>query len=212
MLPHKEQLYWKSFNVMPDGAISEVAYRRNMLGEWTDPDEPALAFKATYESFRERWRGRFGWDLFKELKPDDLHYWQTLHVPSSGNQKEFDDQVMALSKVLVERINEREIAKHIVLESGDKGITKLDKYLRVLKFPEVQEFITLLRNLNGLRSGPAHVKGKDYQRAVQHFDLDRKGTQRVFSDVLAKAAFLLDGLVSFAIASADYSDGTSDAD
>lgn len=146
-LSHKEQLYWKSFNVVPDGGVSEVAFRRGILGQWADTDEPALAFKATYERFREAWREKFGWDLFKPLNPEDEHYWGTLHVPTSENQKEFDDQVMALAKLLIERLNEREIAKHITVEQNDKGITKFEKYLDTIGFPDRQQFITLLRNL-----------------------------------------------------------------
>lgn len=198
-LSHKEQLYWKSYNTSPDGGVSEVAFRRGILGEWADTDEPALAFKANYERFRTRWREKHGWELFKPLKPEDEHYWGTLHVPGSENQKEFDDQVMALAKLLIERLNEREIGKLVRLEEGDKGITKFAKYLDVMKFPQRQQFIALLRNLNGLRSGPAHVKGKDYQRAAQYFDLDGKGLPGAFSGLLVEATLVLKQLDAFAI-------------
>ncbi len=196
-ISHKEQLYWKSFNVAPDGSVSDVAYRRGILGEWADADEPALAFKFSYGRFRDGWREHFGWDLFKPLKPEDEHYWATLHVPASENQREFDDQVMSLSKVLVERLNEREIAKHITVEQGDKGITKFQKYLDEIGFPDRQELIKLLRNLNGLRSGPAHVKGRDYQRAAEHFALDEKGLAHAFSDLLVEATTLINKLGAF---------------
>ncbi|MFI1481830.1 hypothetical protein [Streptomyces sp. NPDC020747] len=199
-LSQKEQLYWKSFNVVPDGNVSEVAFRRGILGEWAAADEPALAFKASYERFRTSWRERFGWDLFKLLRPEDEHNWAILHVPASENQKEFDDQVMSLSKVLVERLNEREIAKHITVEPNDKGITKFQKYLGEVEFPERQELIILLRNLNGLRSGPAHVRGgKEYQRAAEHFDLEEKGLSSAFSDLLVEATALINCLRDFMV-------------
>ncbi|WP_157099325.1 hypothetical protein [Microbispora sp. ATCC PTA-5024] len=202
-LSHKEQLYWKSFNVVPDGGVSDVAFRRGILGQWLSPDEPALAFKAMYERFRVHWRERFGWDLFKPLKSEDQHYWGTLHVPVGENQKEFDDQVMALAKLLIERLNEREVAKYIKVEDSDKGITKFEKYLDVIGFPDRGRFIALLRNLNGLRSGPAHVKGKDYQRAAQHFDLDGKGLVQAFSELLEAATSLLQALDTFTPATSE---------
>ncbi|WP_067806611.1 hypothetical protein [Actinomadura formosensis] len=202
-LAHKEQLYWKSFNVVPDGNVSDVAFRRSILGQWTDADEPALAFKASYRRFRDRWHKQFGWDLFKPLRPEDEHYWTTLHVPASENQKEFDDQVMALSKVLVERLNERAITKHITVEPNDKGITKFQKYLDVVEFPDRQALITLLRNLNDLRSGPAHVKGKTYERASRHFDLDEKGQSRAFSDLFVAATALINSLDAFMVPNED---------
>ncbi|MBX7268802.1 hypothetical protein KIF24_24135 [Micromonospora sp. Llam7] len=196
-LSHKEQLYWKSFNVLPDGGVSDVAFRRGILGEWADTDEPALSFKANYERFRDGWRKKHGWDLFKPLKPEDEHYWGTLHVPASENQKEFDDQVMALAKLLVERLNEREVAKYITVGPNEKGIAKFEKYLEAIGFPDRQRFITLLRNLNGLRSGPAHVKGRDYQRAAQHFDLEGKGLSHAISGLLVEATAMLVLLGSF---------------
>jgi hypothetical protein len=194
-LSHTEQLYWKSFNVVPDGGVSKVAFQRGILGQFTDPDEPALAFKLAYERFGKQWHDRFGWDLFKPLGADDKHHWHALHVPVGGNQKEFDDQVMALSKLLIERLNERELAKHIEIADGDKGITKFEKYLEAVGFAKDQ-LVTFLRNLNGLRTGPAHVKGKDYQRAAQHFDLEGKGLARSFSDILTEATVLLAQLQS----------------
>jgi hypothetical protein len=189
-LSANEQLYWKSYNVVPDGGVSEVAFRRGILGEWTDPDEPALTFKLAYSQFREAWRRSFGWDLFKPLSPEDEHHWKALHVPASENQKDFDEQVMALSKLMVERLNEKEIAKNVQLEDGDKGITKFGKYLDHVGLPKDQ-LITFLRNLNGLRSGPAHVKGKDYQRAAEHFGVQDKGFVEAFANMLTEATLLL---------------------
>lgn len=134
----------------------------------------------------------FGWDLFKPLRQEDEHYFTSLHVPTGENQKEFDDQVMALAKVLVERINEAELAKYITVEKGDKGITKLDKYLELMRLAGRAEVIAFLRNLNGLRSGPAHVKGADYTRAATHFDLESKGLVGTLTAILDQATTIVE--------------------
>lgn len=189
-LSSTEQRYWRSFNVPPDGAMSEVAIRRSILGQWADADEPALAFKAAYSRFRQDWRATSGWELFKPLGPDDEHHLHGLHVPTGQNQKEFDEQVMALSKLLVERLNEAELGRRITLDEGDKGITKLEKYLDGVSFPK-DRLVTFLRNLNGLRSGPAHVKGRDYKRAAEHFDVAGKGHARAFAGMLTEATALI---------------------
>ena len=57
-------------------------------------------------------------------------------MPVSQNQKDFDDQVMALSKLLVERLNEAELARRAETDAGDKGITKFEKYLDHYAFPK----------------------------------------------------------------------------
>lgn len=196
-LANAEQLYWKSFNVAPDGGLSRVAFRRGMLGEWADAEEPALTFKSSYSRFREAWNKSQGWDLFKSLAPEDSHFWQALHVPADGNQREFDDQIMALSKVMVERLNDRGISKFISVEKDDKSIAKLEKYLEVIEYAERQELGTFLRYLNGLRSGPAHVKGDGYRKAAVHFEVSEKGMAAAFSDMLQVATRHLNQLMHY---------------
>jgi len=129
-----------------------------------------------------------------------------LHVPASENQKDFDDQVMALSKLLVERLNEKELAKHVQVAAEEKGITKFGKNLDGVGIPK-EQLITFLRNLNGLRSGPAHVKGKDYQRAAEHFDVAGKGFDQAFADMLTEATALIEQLRALTVESADGSPG-----
>ncbi|MFE4601115.1 hypothetical protein ACFRKE_09675 [Kitasatospora indigofera] len=197
-LAHAEQLYWKSFNVAPDGDLSDVAFRRGMLGEWADAEEPALVFKSTYQRFREKWSQVNGWDLFKDLASEDHHFWQALHVPGDGNQREFDDQIMALSKVMVERLNDRGVSKFITLEPNDKSIAKLEKYLEYIGYPGRVEFGTFLRYLNGLRSGPAHVKGDSYRKAAVHFRVDEMGMSGAFGAMLNSASIHLSRLLEFA--------------
>ena len=46
------------------------------------------------------------------------------------NQAEFDTQLVALTKILVDSINEKEITKDLkTLKENDKGITKLENFL-----------------------------------------------------------------------------------
>jgi hypothetical protein len=67
----------------------------------------------------------------------------------------------------------------------------------VLQFPEGLDLITLLRNLNGLRSGPAHVKGKRLSARRRAFALESKGLPAAFAAMLAEATFLLTGLAAY---------------
>lgn len=207
-LPHKEQLYWKRYNVPPDGRMSDVYFRRSMLGEWADATEPALVFKRTYERFGKHWHSKRGWELFKKLKPADAHHWTSLHVPSVGNQKEFDEQIMSLTKLLVDRINEAEVGKRATLEPNDKGgITKFGRYLDAIGFTEAGAFVQFLRNLQSLRSGAAHVKSaknnSDYQKAMRFFDLGTNGLSQGFADILDGATVFIGKLEELAVTGSD---------
>jgi hypothetical protein len=193
-MPHKEQLYWRSFNVPPDGTISDTYFGRSFLGQWLNPEASDLLFKLRYEQFRKRWSEAFDWDLFKPLKAADAHYLGTLHTPSDGNQADFDNQTMALAKVLIERLNEAELAQRIKVAKDDKGIAKLEKYLAAESFHSAGTRLEFLRNLQALRSGPAHVKGAAYEKAAQYFRVEADGHQAAFDAMLRSAIDLLDAL------------------
>lgn len=193
-MPHKEQLYWRSFNIPPDGKISDTHFGRSILGLWLNPEASDLLFKLRYDQFRKRWSEAFNWDLFKPLKAADAHYLGTLHIPSDSNQADFDHQTMALAKVLIERLNEAELAQRIEVGKDDKGIAKVEKYLAAEGFHPAGTRLESLRNLQALRSGPAHVKGAAYEKAARYFRVEEDGHQAAFDRMLRSAIDLLDAL------------------
>jgi hypothetical protein len=145
--------------VPPDGTISHTYFGRSFLGQWLNPEASDLLFKLRYEQFRKRWSEAFDWDLFKPLKAADAHYLGTLHTPSDGNQADFDNQTMALAKVLIERLNEAELAQRIKVGKDDKGIAKLEKYLAAESFTwrtrDWSSCVTCKRFVAGLRTSRA---------------------------------------------------------
>ncbi|GAB6139067.1 hypothetical protein [Halanaerobaculum tunisiense] len=130
-LPYKEQQYWKSFNIPPEGEISEVNFKRSFLGEFADPKKDDLVFKQTFKKVNNKWKEKFGWYLFKPLAKDDEHNLKVVRIPVTSSQHEFDQQALSLSKVLIDSLNEKKIGEEISdkLSSGDKGITKFGKFL-----------------------------------------------------------------------------------
>lgn len=194
-LPTKEQLYWKSFNVSPEGGVSEVARKRGELAEFADPSKLDLLFKVRFEDFSKRWMDKHGWPLFKELDPQDAHLMGTLRIPLTDNQAELDEQALALAKILVDSLYEKKIAEGLkTLVEGDKGITKLEKFLRERGLAGIEAHIKFLRNLFDLRHGAGHRKGEAYRKAALAFEVDGKGPRRAFEGVLSSALALLDYL------------------
>lgn len=192
-LHHSEQLYWKSFNVLPEGGVSEVTFRRSFLVEFTDPDRPDLKFKYLFENFCSRWRERHGWDLFLPLTEADSHVYAALRVPLINDQSEFDGQVLSLAKVVIDSINERAIEAEIGAgPAGEKGISKLARYLESLQVDRREECVSFLRDLQDLRSsGVAHRKGKNYDHVSARFGIGEKELIRVFEEILAQASNLV---------------------
>lgn len=97
-LSYKEQLHWKSFNVATKGKMSHTAWARAFEAKFTDPEKSDLFFKQKFELFQKTWEKKFGWRLFKPLNKGDEHYFKTLRVPLTNEQKEFDEQVLAITR------------------------------------------------------------------------------------------------------------------
>lgn len=195
-ISHSEQLYWRSFNTLPDGGVSEVCFRRAFLGQFADPNSSDLRFKHIFEYLQQRWQELVGWRLFLPLSDEDLHLYTALRVPLTNDQAEFDSQVLALTKVLVDSINEKQLAVELGgTEADERGISKLERYLEQHQLPERANCIAFLRDLQDLRSsGVAHRKGGKYDKVSARFGIGERDLGKVFEGILSQAADLVAAL------------------
>ncbi len=203
-LPEAERPYWQTFNVAPTGRPSRTVMKRSFLAQPTDPEAPDLRFKSAYRRFKAKWHRQFGWSFFKELEPDDAHVLQRLRIPLNDSQPEFEDQVMGLAKVLVDALNEGAIQQQLPTRvEGEKGISKLERWLRQEQYPSVERDIAFLRRLQRLRSKlAAHRKGSDYTQVLADEDVNPDpiqevaimlhGAERLLNDLAAHAGIDLD--------------------
>ena len=125
----------------------------------------------------------------------DAYYIKTLRVPLTNEQREFDEQVLTLAKILIDSLNEKELSKGLTLaKENPKGLDKLEAFLaaRDIKFTQIFEF---LRKLQELRSAAtAHRKGKRYEDVKEFFGIGQKDFPLVFEDILKKCIWTLDSL------------------
>jgi hypothetical protein len=193
-LPAKERPYWKSFNVSPEGGVSEVNFRRSILARSTSPAMKDLLFKERLERFQIDWFKQYGWDLFKPLSQADRHFTVALRIPLINEQKHFDEQVLALAKVLIDSINESKLNSLIPVQSPNtRSLKKLQVYLDEAGLDSA-EHIQFLKELWSLRHGAPHRKGDEYHRAAEAFGVVKKGFIAAFTDILAQAIAFLDFL------------------
>jgi hypothetical protein len=191
-IPVSEHGYWRSFNTVPSGGISETAFRRSFLAEFADPTRKDLVFKQRFATLQDSWLKKHGWALFKPLSEEDEHCYTSLRIPATAEQTEFDTQVMYLTKVLVDSLNEAEIAKHIAGTPNQKGIDKIAEYLKCQKVPDHDQHVEFLRDLQSLRSsGAAHRKGKNYEKVAKRLGLNTKDRRIVFDELLEGALSLV---------------------
>jgi hypothetical protein len=190
-LSEAERNYWLSFNIAPGGRkISETTFKRGFLAEFADPKKPDLVFKHEYNHFNRGFREANAWDFFLPLHDDDEHFLIGLRLLSKDNQAEFDSQLIALTKVLVDSLNEKEIAKGLkTLMENDKGITKLEKFFVERGATGYEPHVKFLRVLQDLRSkSAAHRKGSSYEKLIAELQMADEGQQKVFAVLLTAAS------------------------
>lgn len=195
-LPEAERSYWRTFNIPPTGHMSETVFRRSFLAQPTDPAAPDLQFKSAYLKFCSRWKETHGWDFFKPLHEADRHVLARLRVPLNESQPEFEDQLLSLTKLLVDSLNERELTKGLGgSEPGEKGISKLERWLEAHGYPDTKGATEYFRRLQRLRSYvSAHRKSSKYEDLLEKEDVDESPSQEIAKqlviarDVLASVA------------------------
>ena len=195
-LPYAEQLHWRGFNVPPEGSLSETSFRRSFLGEFADARAADLAFRREYDSLGTAWERAHGWRLFLPLSSEDAHLLQTVRIPVTNAQNEFDEQVITLTKLLVDSLNESELKKRVRdMEKETKGLGKLSSFLDETGFQRREWAMGFLRSIQSLRStGSAHRKGKNYRKIAKTLGLQSVKKAEAFEVLLRTATEVLRAL------------------
>lgn len=190
-LPESHQAHWLQHNCMPRSDISEVAFRRQILAEFTDSNHPEHVFKQRYQALVEQTQHQNGWPLFLPLAPGDAHHFTALRVPVRDEQPEFDSQIGSLVKLLVDSLNEKHLLAlipHAEHKADMKGLDKLQHVLEKGNVAGSTQCIQFLRALQDLRSsGIAHRKGERYTKATAALGVTDRERDKAFAALLVHA-------------------------
>jgi hypothetical protein len=189
-LPYQEQLHWRSFNVPPAGGMSQTFFRQQILNEWVDTVHPEHLFKYEYGALAGDTQTLLGWPVLLPLSNEDQHYLRALRIPARDEQRDFDEVILALTKILVDSLNEKELNKLIASDdlAGLKGsISRLEKACENRGVADYDDHIRFLRELQELRScGAAHRKGSNYHKIAEKLGIDAYSLRQVFEGMLIK--------------------------
>ncbi|PID29731.1 MAG: hypothetical protein CR982_02055 [Candidatus Cloacimonadota bacterium] len=190
-LPYEEQLYWKSYNILPVGNISDVYNKRQILARFSDSNQLDHIFKEYYSILNDACTKLLTWQILLPLSQEDLHYLSSVRIPSTEEQSEFDELILALTKILVDSLNEKQLNKFIPNEDKRdiKGsINRLKKVFEILNIKKYENHINFLRKLQNLRSsGIAHRKGSGYQKIANDFGIPSSSLIKIFEKILKEA-------------------------
>ncbi|MCW5775871.1 MAG: hypothetical protein KIS87_05430 [Phycisphaeraceae bacterium] len=198
-LPYEHQLHWRAHNIPPQGGMSETFIRRQILAQCTDSDRPEHVFQLRYEELAKACETCLGWRLLLPLDPGDEHHFQCVRVPATDEQRDFDELVLGLTKVLIDSLNEKQLNAIIPEEQRKdlKGsISRLEAALAACGATDAEEHIAFLRRLQNLRSSSAaHRKGSNYRKIASEFGVGGQNLRTVFAGILRQALEYLDYLV-----------------
>lgn len=198
-LPFAHQLHFASENILK-GEVSESFFRSQIDAEFCDSTHPVAVFKSSYYKLRTVGWEELGWHLLLPLAEQDQHYMSSLKLLTHNEQKEFDEQILALTKILIDSLNEKEL--HRILLCKERGISLFDMVLKRRNVTGSEKHVKFLRNLQELRStSVAHRKGDKYIKAVRRMGLDRLSLAEVlkslFVDGINFLQFLTENIDKF---------------
>ena len=225
VMPHKEQIHWRHFNVLPpkNSSYSMTTYNRWFAAIPTDCSiAPDLVFKHLYVQTNNKWEKKYGWPLFKELAVDDQYHFETLHLMGQNNdQKEFDGLIQSITKLVIDSLNEKQLVKGIDCNKPDVIQLLTEKNIKELKPSNIQggitkfecflisegvlnsDFVKLLREIQELRSCTvAHRKSTKLDSKTESlfnfFGILQNSDKIVLSNLLSRLNEMLKWLISIA--------------
>jgi hypothetical protein len=193
-LPTKEQEYWKSFNIFADGKkISRTNFNRNFMGNFSDPENPEHEFKYFFNVFQLKWFEKNKWYLFLPLSINDRHFFWSIRSMLTNEQSEFDSQILALAKVVIDSLNTEELRKKTGISDPKIGsLNLLEKFLCDLGSQNLDKYISSLKSIQSIRSaGVAHRKGAQYEKIISKLKLNTNDFQTEFDNFLRDMVFFL---------------------
>jgi len=175
-LPYQEQLHWRAYNIPPQGGVSETYFKRQILAQFTDSERPEHLFATQYRRLQEECENCLDWQLLLPLDAGDEYYIKCMRIPATDEQRDFDELVLGLTKLLIDSLNEKELNKLIPEEDlpNIKGsISRLEAVLKANSVEGAGPQIAFLRKLQNLRSSSsAHRKGSNYRKIATDFGVD----------------------------------------
>ena len=131
-IPYREQIYWKSFNIEPIGAIEERFFARQILNQWTEGSREETNLLFLIEKFNEKIKAGYGDIVFTRLSDTDSEIYNSFIIPTNNSIPEYQQFLMKLSKIVAESINTKLFKQKMgdKYDGGKGSIAQLDDFLQ----------------------------------------------------------------------------------
>jgi hypothetical protein len=187
-LPYEEQLHFREYNVAPSGGVNKEFIQTQLLAKFVETKDLVYTLKKLYREVNDLSQQKIGFKLFQDLSKEDAHIYKTIHEPTTDENKELDEQLISLSKLLTDSIHKSELKAKLSWRPStpkeDTNILYLEKMLEEnfkVQNTASRQIAQPFRNLQRLRSeSAAHRKSAQFQEILNEMGLMNKTPQQVF--------------------------------
>lgn len=208
-IPKAHHFHWRSYNIPPTRKMSMAAARRDFFNIPTETENPEHQFKNAYEDLQIAWHAAWGWSLHRPLEGGDVGIIKRLRIPVDDTPAEFEAQILNLTRLLIDSLNEKEMGRQLSRVKGEPGIAKLKRFLEKTGYVHVERDISFLKGLQKLRSKTAaHVSGVSGKKYLEK-ELAGQERRDYAISLFEQAVVMLKDLASFATEDPRSNDGDS---
>ena len=204
-IPRDHWDHWKAYNIAPVGNLGGQGNRGLSSAQSPDGQNPEYSFKKAYVDLQILWKKAWGWPLHRPQEGLDASVLSRLRVPVNNTEAEFRRLLVDLALTLIDSLNEKQLVKGLSAEPEEKGIAKLDRFLKEYGYKSVDADIATLKTVQGMRSKiGAHSLGKSGEKYLNDV-LGDSNYQQYFAQLLSDCNTVLLNLEKFAQCRADAS-------
>lgn len=208
-IPQTHHAHWRSYNIPPTRKMSMAAALRDFFNIPTEVENPEHQFKKAYNDLQNAWHAAWGWSLHRPLGGDDAGIIKRLRIPVNDTSAEFEMQVLNLTKLLIDSLNEKKIDCQLSRVKGEQGIAKLKRFLEEVGYISVERDTDFLKMLQKLRSKTAaHASGDSGKKYLEK-ELDGRSRRDYVISLFEQAVVMLKDLTLFAAESPRLADVSS---
>lgn len=152
-LPFKEQLYWKSFNESSKAGISQRSFKTDFEGQWDTSYDPLSSLKITIKQFPQHDEQKNPCPIWEMPNISETRDLTSLGYVVTESRKEWEDQILSLSQIIVEGLNTSYINKLAETKGcRDKGLASIKQLGKILENISIsqEDIKTIINPLNEL--------------------------------------------------------------
>ena len=124
---------------------------------------PEHIFEQRYRDLQKASQENLGEQWLLPLNTADTYHLQGMRIPATDEQRDFDEVILSLTKVLIDSLNEAYLKKMIPFEKreqfkGKRGITLLEAALHLNEIEGANEHVDFSGNSRVFVQVVAHIE------------------------------------------------------